>query len=182
MWAAAFIVGMFGTGGLARLAHLNAFWSMAVMLPPMLLLIPMVKTAERAQAAGGCGSAAVKSYNRRMLVCSFAYVAALFGAIAATNGLRPQGALAWMLAILPSLPILAMLWSMARYLVEESDEYMRLKAVNAALSATGLLLCVATFWGFLETFGLVVHQPSWWAVPIWAIGLGLGRVVDRARS
>lgn len=181
-WMIAFVGGMFGMGALARLMDLDDFWSMAVMIPPMLLLIPMVRSLERRQAASGCASAAMKTYNRRMLVWSFAYVIALFAAISATEALRPEGALAWILAILPSLPIVFMLWAMARYLVEESDEYLRAKTVSAALAATGLLLAVATFWGFLETFDLVRHQPSWWAVPVWAIGLGLAQVVDRVRS
>ena len=181
-WMAAFVGGMFGMAGLARLIDLDSVWSMAVMIPPMLLLIPMVKSFERRQAAAGCASTAMKTYNRRMLIWSFAYVVALFAAIGATKALRPEGALAWLFAILPSLPIVFMLWAMARYLVEESDEYLKSKAVGAALAATGFLLAIATFWGFLETFGLVAHQPGWWAVPVWAIGLALAQLANRARS
>ena len=34
---------------------------------------------------------------------------------------------------------------------------------------------IGSFWGFLETFELVPHVPGWWAVPIWALGMGLGQ-------
>ena len=37
------------------------------------------------------------------------------------------------------------------------------------------MLAIGSFWGFLETFELVPHVPGWWAVPIWAIGMGLGQ-------
>ena len=45
----------------------------------------------------------------------------------------------------------------------------------ASLIGLGLVLSAGSFWGFLETFGLVPHVPGWWAVPIWAIGMGLGQ-------
>lgn len=179
IWAAAFFVGMFGTGFVARWLDLPSIPSMLVMIPPMLLLIPFVRATERAQAACGAFSPATRRYNRRGLIWSFAYMLLLFVAIIGSRALHAQGPLLWLLAVLPALPILYLIWAMARYLVEEQDEYLRMKVVNAALSATGLLLAVATVWGFLETFSLVPHVPSWAAVPVWAVGLGLGTFVNR---
>lgn len=182
LWGLAFFVGMFGTGIAARAFDLGSTPSMLVMIPPMLLLIPMVRAGERAQAACGSASPAMRRYNRRGLVWSFTYVALLFAAIAGSRALQAQGPLLWGLAVLPALPILYLLWAMARYLVEEQDEYLRMQVVHAALWATGLLLGVATVWGFLETFGLVPHVPGWAAVPVWAIGLALGTFVNRWRE
>ncbi|HUD28881.1 MAG TPA: hypothetical protein VMQ93_08420 [Novosphingobium sp.] len=179
LWGAAFFVGMFGTGFAARWLDLPSVPSMLVMIPPMLLLIPFVRATERAQAACGAFSPATRRYNRRGMAWSFAYVLLLGVAVIGAKSLHAQGPLLWLLAVLPALPILYLIWAMARYLVEEQDEYLRMKVVNAALSATGLLLAVATVWGFLETFALVPHVPGWAAVPVWAIGLALGTFVNR---
>ncbi len=48
--------------------------------------------------------------------------------------------------------------------------------------ATGLLLAVATFWGFLTTFGVASAVPMWTAVPVWCLGLGLGHVIGKVRG
>ena len=183
LWGIAFVVAMFGAGIFARWVDLNSFWSMAIMIPPMLLLFPLVKSGQRRQAAV-CGnvSPAINAYNRRMLIWSFAYVAALFGAISIHDAIKPTGPLLWLIAILPALPILYFVWALGRYLVEETDEYIRMKQVSAALFATGILLVLATVWGFLETFGVVIHVPTWAAVPVWAIGLGLGHFYNKVKG
>lgn len=173
-WAIAFVGGMLGAGIFARIVDLNEFWSMAIMVPPMLLLFPMVKAAQkRQQATGGTISPAIAAYNRRMLIWSFSYMAALFIAISVYNQWKPTGPLLWGIAVLPALPILYFVWTLSRYLIEETDEYIRMIQVSAALFATGLLLVLATIWGFLETFGVAPHVPAWVAIPVWAIGLGL---------
>ena len=183
LWGVAFVAAMFAAGIFARTVDLNSFWSMAIMIPPMLLLFPMVKSAQKRQAAA-CGnvSPAIITYNRRMLIWSFAYVVALFAAISVFNQLKPTGPLLWLIAVLPALPILYFVWALGQYLVEEKDEYIRMKQVSAALFATGVLLALATVWGFLETFGVVGHVPSWAAVPVWALGLGLGHFYNKARG
>jgi hypothetical protein len=174
---------MFGAGIFARTIDLNEFWSMAIMVPPMLLLIPMVKSAQKRQRAmGGHVSPAILAYNRRMLIWSFAYMAALFGAITVHNHWHPTGPILWLVAVIPALPIIYFVWALGRYLAEQSDEYIRMQQVTAALFATGWLLVLATFWGFLETFGVAVHVPAWAAVPVWAIGLGVAQIWRAVRG
>lgn len=181
IWGGGFFLGMFGTGIAARALDLGSTASMAVMVPPMLLLIPFVRASEKVQAAAGTASVAGRRYNRRALVWPFAYMALLFAAIAGYKaGL--SGPILWLLALLPALPVLYLLWALARYLVEETDEYLRMRAAIAALWATGFMLGLATVWGFLETFRLVPHVPAWAVVPIWAIGLGLGTLANRWRG
>jgi hypothetical protein len=183
IWGAAFVITMFGAGIFARAIDLNEFWSMAIMIPPMLLLFPMVKSAQkRQQLVCGTVSPAIMAYNRRMLIWSFAYMIALFGAITVFNQFKPTGPLLWFIAVIPSLPILYFVWALGRYLIEETDEYIRMQQVTSALFATGLLLALASVWGFLETFGVVGHVPTWAAVPVWAIGLGLAPIWRKVRG
>ncbi len=182
-WVAAFLVGMFGT---AILVNSTDFipkpWSTAIMILPMLLLIPMVRATERMQRATGCHSAVVIRYNRRMLATSFAYVIGLGVALTLFRGQDVSKPVAALLSLMPTLPLFAMVWAMGRYIVEENDEYLRVRTINAALIATGVLLCAATFWGFLNTFEVAPAVPSWAAVPVWAIGLAIGQLVNKVRG
>jgi hypothetical protein len=181
-WATLFVGAMFGSGIGARIIDLDEFWSMVIMVPPMLLLFPMVKAAQkRHQAIGGNVSPAIIAYNRRMLIWSFSYMIALFTAISVFNQYSPTGPLLWIIALLPALPIVYFVWVLGRYLAEETDEYIRMKQISAGLFATGVLLMLATIWGFLEMFGVAPHVPSWAAIPVWAIGLGLGHFYNKLR-
>lgn len=182
LWGLAFMVAMFGTGIFARTVDLNSFWSMAVMLPPMLLLIPLIRSVERGGNLAGCNSPALNRYNRRGLVWAFGYVAALFFAISVNDWLAPEGPLLWLIAVLPALPIVYFVWALYRYLVEETDEYLKMRYVGDALFGLGLLLIVSTIWGFLESFEVVPHVASWIVVPVWAIGLGLSQIRRRIRG
>ncbi|MCJ2187093.1 hypothetical protein [Novosphingobium beihaiensis] len=154
----------------------------AIMLGCSLLLIPLFRSANRAARRGGCASPAVLRYNRGMGVSSIAYVLGLGTAIWAYNHQQDPGVWTYGLALLPVLPIFGMIWTMGRYLVEETDEYLKYRVVVAALIGLGGLLSIASLWGFLETFELVPHVPGWAAVPVWAIGMGLGQFWIKARG
>lgn len=151
-------------------------------LVPMGLLIPLVRSAERRQAAQGCASPAIRRYNRGMLVAAFAYLLGLGSATLLYENVALGLATTWAIAFLPILPIFGMIWVMARYLREESDEYLRHRAITASLVGLGLVLGLGSFWGFLESFGLVPHAPGWWTVPVWAIGLGLAQLWMKVRD
>ena len=182
LWGAAFMIGTFGMGSLSRALEWGGWQAMVAVGVPMVLLVPFIRSLEREDQTSGCASPAKRAYNRRSLIFAFGYMAALFIAILATDALKPTGVLAYALAILPSLPLMYMVYAMARYLTDGADEYLRMKTVIAALFGTGVLLVVATIWGFLESFRLAPHQPSWWAVPLWAIGLGIGQLWQKVRG
>jgi hypothetical protein len=177
------MVAMFGIAGtLASTDLIRPPWGMAIVLLPMLLMIPMVRAVERMQRAAGSGSPTATRYNRRMLAASFAYAAGLLAAVTLFDNGGISKPVAALLALLPTLPAWGMIWAMGRYVIEESDEYLRTRAVNAALIATGFLLTLATFWGFMTTFGVAPNVPTWAAVPVWAIGLAIGQLVNRLRG
>ena len=113
---------------------------------------------------------------------SLLYTLGLFLAVYAYKNWEPTGALLWGLALLPAAGALAMVAAMARLLIEEQDEYLRLKLAQSALFGTGALLVLATIWGFLEQFRLVPHVPAWAAIPVFVIAIGVSRCLTWARA
>ena len=75
-----------------------------------------------------------------------------------------------------------MIWAMGLLLREESDEYLRARLVQQSLIATGFMLTVATLYGFLNTFDVAPRVDAWAVFPLWALGLGLGRIFQKDPS
>jgi uncharacterized YccA/Bax inhibitor family protein len=124
-------------------------------------------------------SPAMKHYNQRVIALSALYALFLFGAIYGFNHHLVNGAVAYIAAILPALPILGIFAAMGRYLLDEQDEYVRMLTVRQTLWATAFALSVATIWGFLESFELVGHIDAYYVAVLWFGGLGLGACINK---
>jgi hypothetical protein len=122
---------------------------------------------------------AIKRYNKAVVALSLLYVGLLFTAQIAISRHGLAGAPAYLVAVLPALPIIGIFAAIGRYLIEESDEYLRLLSVRQTLVASALALSVATAWGFLESFDLAAHFDAYWIAVIWFGGLGLGACVNK---
>lgn len=120
-------------------------------------------------------SPAVRRYMKRFLPSMLLYVVVLMASIIAIKRLHPEGPLLWVLAVAPALPILLVIAVMGRYLVEETDEFLRSMAVQAMLWGIGITLALATIWGFLENADLVPHVSSFLAFPIFCAAMGLSQ-------
>ncbi|MGW8137255.1 hypothetical protein [Sphingomonas zeae] len=116
----------------------------------------------------------MKRYTYRLLLTFCVYAIALVGANMWFRHAPPSGLLAYVVAILPALPIMGVFVVIGRLLVEMRDEYVRMLIVRQSLIATGFALSVSTAWGFLEGFGLVEHAQGYWTTVLWFAGLGLG--------
>jgi hypothetical protein len=123
-------------------------------------------------------NAAQKRYTSRFLILMIAYVAILFAVGRIFTLLEPSGPVAYLLGILPALPVIGVIFSMGRYLVDEKDEYLRLVETRKSLIATGFMLTVTTAIGFLQSFDLVPHVDFYWAAILWFAGLGVGSCVQ----
>ncbi|WP_260599860.1 hypothetical protein [Sphingomonas endolithica] len=124
-------------------------------------------------------TAAARRYNRRVLLLSVVYAVLLLAAGYLFNHRAIHGIGAWIVAILPALPIVGVFAAIGRYLIEEQDEYVRMTMVRQTLIASGFALSVATIWGFLESFGMVGHVESFYIAVLWFAGLGLGACVNK---
>jgi hypothetical protein len=179
LWIGAFLVATFGTAALAKTGVIPGWPGMALFAASFLLLIPLVRSAERARAACGISSNAMREYNRRMIFAALAYVALLLGGVAIARHYAPPAAVRIVLAVAAAAPILFMIRAMALLLKEERDEYLRMRMVEQSLVATGIVLAVATLYGFLNAFDLAPRVDAYLAVPLWGIGLGIGRLLQR---
>ena len=140
---------------------------------PLVLLFWLFHGLRKQAKDGDAASDAALRYTNGIMATSMAYVAGLGIAMFTWRNFDPDRLATFGLALLPIVPILAMIWVMARYLREETDEYLRHRAMMASLGGLAAVLAVGSFWGFLETFKLVPHVPGWWTVPVWAVGMGL---------
>ena len=118
-------------------------------------------------------------YNRRILAASAVYAILLFGEQYALRTGQVGHAAAYALATLPALPIIGIFVIMGRYLVEEQDEYLRMRQVRQILWATGLTMTATTLWGFMEDAGLP-HLPMFYVAVCWFAGLGIGGCIVKA--
>ena len=177
LWALAFAAAMCAIAYCEHRGILGGWRSLPFVAAAAQLMVPLTKAANNRQAAAGALSPATRRYNRRMLIWSVGYVLCLGIAMTVRNYLDPQGPLLWAIALLPSAPMIFFVWTLARYVIEEEDEYLRYRQTSAALIGLALVLLAGTLWGFLETFGVAPHVPAWWVVPVWAIGLGLGQMI-----
>ena len=59
------------------------------------------------------------------------------------------------------------------------DEFIRMLLVRQVLYGTAIALSLATIWGFLENFGLVMHIPAFFWAIAWFAGFGVGGLINR---
>ncbi len=124
-------------------------------------------------------SPAMRRYLLRLGAAMGAYIVTLSAALRLVGNHIVTGPLAYLLALLPGLSIVAVFWAIGRLMVEEKDEYIRLLFVRQSLVATGFTLSVSTMWGFLENFDLVPHVDAFYIAVLWFGGLGLGSLYNR---
>lgn len=119
-------------------------------------------------------SSALRRYYLRFAVSMALYALLLVGAVLLV-GRTPAGPLRYLLALAPAAPILGMIASLGRYLVEEADEFRRMLLAQSMLWGIGLSLSVATVWGFLETLAGAPRLPLYLMFPIFCAGMGLSQ-------
>jgi ABC-type maltose transport system permease subunit len=124
-------------------------------------------------------TAAWKSYNWRIIWLSLLYAAFLLPAVYGFKHHLIGGVAAWIVAVLPAIPIIGLFAAMGRYLVDEKDEYLRMLMVRQMLWAMGFTLSCATIWGFLDNFGLVSHVDGYWIVVLWYFGQSVGAIANK---
>jgi hypothetical protein len=133
------------------------------------------------RGAVGGSTPALRRRDRRTMVSAAIY-AALLLAVAWLQRLHPvHGVLAYALALLPAIPVVAMAVAMGLYFREETDEFERTVRVENALWATGGTLAIATVWGFAEMLAQAPHAGAWVWFPLWAAFTSVADIFTRRR-
>jgi len=133
---------------------------------------------------------AQRRYYKRFWPAMAAYVVFLIAAMLTVKHGQPHEALVvYGLALLPALPLLAVIVIVGIYLVEETDEFERTVMVQSILWATGGVLGLTTVWGFLEMFAeaapkqtmVVGHLQPFWLWPLFMVLMGISTPLIRWR-
>lgn len=125
-------------------------------------------------------SPASKRYLVRLVVLVTIYLVTLFAAVSLFKAHSVSGPLAWVLAVIPALPVIGVFWAVMRFIIEESDEFIKMLMVRQALVATGFCLTVETIWEFLQNFDLVPPgNGDFGAAFFWFMGLGVGALYNK---
>ena len=101
-------------------------------------------------------SPASSCYLRRLAIASVVYVASVYLTVHVLNHGRVSIPEAIGLAIIPSIPIFAMIVINGLYLKEEKDEFQRELFVQSLLWGAGGTLAITSFWSFVHLFA---HFP-----------------------
>ena len=117
---------------------------------------------------------AQRRYVLRVAIATAAYLVTLTIAIHYVGNGSVTGPPAYVLGVLPGLSVAGFFWAIARLIVEEQDEYLRMLLVRQVLIATGFTLTLVTIWGFLENLSLVPHVDAFYVAILWFFGLGIG--------
>jgi uncharacterized membrane protein len=117
--------------------------------------------------------AAFRRYLRRYVVALAAYATILVAVVVwlAGHTAATPAPVRYGLAILPALPILAVVWALGRLLVEEPDEVIRVRVTHQLLWGGAFALSASTIWGFLEALAGAPHLPAYWVFPAFCLGM-----------
>jgi len=175
------------TGVIVALALSKAIDNKAVvfilLIAPILTLIAAAMSLLKINAAGSgeCvpKGMAQRRYIKRVAISTSLYLAS-FAALTFTEG-SPEvpRAARFALAVLTGLAVSGVFWAIARLILEETDEFLRMLTIRQSLIASAIALSVASVWGFLEAADQVPHLDAYWIAVVWFVGLFVGAVVNR---
>lgn len=111
---------------------------------------------------------AIRVFGTMVLNILFAVIAALAIRFGHLTGIP-----AYLVAVLPALPIIAVIVAFGVFLEEEKDEFQRNLLVQALLGGIGGTLAATTVWGNLEAFVHAPHLQTIWIYPIFWLFVGL---------
>jgi hypothetical protein len=86
------------------------------------------------------------------------------------------------LALLPAVPLVGMFASYARYLNEETDEYIRMLVMRNFVTATMIAMTCAVVWGFLSELGGAPPIATYWIAVVWIVVQLVGALIAKVRD
>ncbi|MDJ0978339.1 MAG: hypothetical protein QNI87_07365 [Erythrobacter sp.] len=145
---------------------------------PLLSMVAMAVSLLRLNEAGSGNCVpkgiAQRRYIKRVAIFTSLYLATFAFMTFADEAFVVPLAGRVAIALLPGLAVSGVFWAIARLIIEEQDEFLRMLTIRQTLIASGFALSLASIWGFLESADLVVHLDAYWVAIAWFFGLLIG--------
>jgi len=127
-----------------------------------------------------CGTTtpASRRYQQRMLVTMSLYLAVTLGVVTIVKHAHPHGWLLYAIALVPALPMLAMMGALGVYLQEEKDEYIRLITMRSLLAGTAGLLAVLVVNDVLRSISGAAALPAFTSWVLFFVVFGVAQAVQ----
>jgi hypothetical protein len=152
-----------------------------VWIPIAICTAMMVWTSWRRHRLLGTVSDAVRAFWQRFVV-SAGFMFGSFCLLGFAQTAGKWGAQAeYVIAILPNLGFLGMVWSVHRYVVDEVDEYLRAQAIRQLLIASFFTLAAVVIWATLANAKVLGNGWVGLVLLFWFAGLGAGRLYNELR-
>ena len=129
-----------------------------------------------------CRSLAGKRYQMRVAWAMGFYAVALVSCSWLVKNVQLGEVLLGIVAVLPALPVLAVLIALGRYLQEESDEYMRMLSTRSLLVGAGALLSTVVVSDFLRALADGPALPPFVGFMVFFVAFGIAQGVQQLRS
>ena len=105
-------------------------------------------------------NSAKKGLIRRGAVALLAYEVLWVGSYFWVDRAKVEGSMLTVPAVLVTLPVVGLIWVLARYLGEETDEFHRLLVVRCLLWGTAAVMTSVCFHGLLQLLGWKGNWPA----------------------
>jgi hypothetical protein len=124
-------------------------------------------------------SIAGKVYKRRVRMVMAGYFVLFLGTMWTVSRMHPVGWELYGLALLPTMPILAVFYFQGLYLHSEKDEYVRELTMRSLLFGTAGALAVVMYDGFLRIVGWHGQMPPFTAFWVFVGMVVLARATNK---
>lgn len=124
---------------------------------------------------------ATRRYVRRFAPTMSLYVVFILLAAWVFKHHHLIGPAAYLLALLPALPIIGIIVIVGLYLAEEKDEFQRNLLIQSMIWSIGATLAITTVWGFLETFAGTPHIDLYFVFPLFWFFVGVSTALLKLR-
>ena len=126
---------------------------------------------------------AYKTYQRDSMAFGIVYALLVFLSAWCVKHHVPEGR-SWMYfwSLLPTVPLVAMVARMAKYLNEETDEFQRLMTMQSLLMGTAALLITLLVNDFLRAFAKASPLDPFVAFVVFSVAMGLTMMVQGFRN
>jgi hypothetical protein len=181
-WAILFCIASVAISVLAATGAIEGPGAILVLLVvPIGLLGAVVVAAQKRIGAGATKpqGLAQTRYVKRVAIFTSLYLAAFAAMTFADRAFAVPLPARFALALLPGLAVCGVFWAIARLIIEEQDEFLRMLTIRQTLVASAFALSAASIWGFLEAADLVMHLDAYWVAMAWFFGLLVGAVANR---